>query len=351
MGKEKFLDSTIAVDLGGSNLRVALLKGDEIVKYAKTATPQEGSGSEIYSDAIIELIRANLSVEEIASAKAIGVSVPGPLDIEKGELIKSPNLLFPVVPIKSPLEKEFNKPVFVMNDCNCGVLGEIAKDLSGSLRNAVYLSMSTGIGSGVFADGRLLLGNSGNAGEVGHLYVDGIYSVRCSCNHIGHWEGYASGRGIPHFFRAYCRKNHVPMKCSAILPTAEDIFCGIKEELKNKQKSGDTGESESDAENIGVFEGFYEELSKINARAISSIIAAYSPAVIILDGSVAIHGSELIIEGILKYIDKYLPTPEIRLSRLDGKAPLYGAAYLCNLSLRGDNLHAANGSDVTHKQY
>lgn len=333
-------DSVIAVDMGGSNLRTALFDGDGIVRYAKTLTPREGSGPEIYADAIIDLIRSSLSAEEIASAKAVGVSVPGPIDMAKGELIHSPNLLFPVIPIKAPLEEAFKKPVFVMNDTNCGVLGEVGKDGDGGegfRNNVVYISMSTGIGGGIFADGHLLLGNTGNAGEVGHLYVDGTYSVRCSCGHTGHWEGYASGRGIPHFFRAYCRKNHIPVKCSANLPTAEDIFAGIREELSRGEP--------------GVFAGFYEELSKINARAISSITAAYSPAVIILDGSVAANNGELIIAGILKYLDGYLPAPVIRLSRLEGKAPLYGAAYCCALSLRGYNVHGENRSADTHTQY
>ena len=352
MAKESFPDPIIAVDMGGSNLRVALFKDDTIVRYAKVPTPREGSGGEIYSKAVIDLIRSNLTADDIASAKALGVSVPGPYDPEKGELIHSPNLLFPVVPIKAPLENEFHKPVFVMNDCNCGVLGEVGIDGAGGAdvacgaedgegagdhsdrKNVVYISMSTGIGCGVIADGRLLLGNTGNAGEVGHLFVDGTYSVKCSCNHIGHWEGYASGRGIPHFFRAYCRKNQIPMKCSAILPTAADIFAGIKEELKNTESGADSDAAGADGcGGFGVFAGFYEELSKVNVRAVSSIIAAYSPAVIILDGSVAMNNGELIIAGILKYIDRYLPTPEIRMSRLEGKAPLYGAAYNCALSL------------------
>jgi len=360
MANESFPDSVIAVDLGGSNLRAALFDGDEIVRYAKTPTPREGSGPEIYADAIIDLIRSNLSADEIASAKAIGVSVPGPLDMEKGELVHSPNLLFPVIPIKAPLEDGFKKPVAVMNDTNCGVLGEVGKGGAGSRNNIVYISMSTGIGGGVFADGRLLLGNTGNAGEVGHLFVDDAYSVRCSCGHTGHWEGYASGRGIPHFFKAYCRKNHIPMKCSAILPTAEDIFKGIREELSRNCGDKDCVNNEGGDNNgwdsgrgcgNGVFAGFYEELSRINARAISSIIAAYSPAAIILDGSVAANNGELIIEGILKYIDKYLPAPEIRLSRLEGKAPLYGAAYCCALSLSGYNVHGENRSAGTHTQY
>ena len=323
MAKENFPDPIIAVDMGGSNLRVALFKDDTIVRYAKVPTPREGSGGEIYSEAVIDLIRSNLTADDIASAKALGVSVPGPYDPEKGELIHSPNLLFPVVPIKAPLENEFHKPVFVMNDCNCGVLGEVGIDGAGGAdvacgaedgegagdhsdrKNVVYISMSTGIGCGVIADGRLLLGNTGNAGEVGHLFVDGTYSVKCSCNHIGHWEGYASGRGIPHFFRAYCRKNQIPMKCSAILPTAADIFAGIKEELKNTESGADSDAAGADGcGGFGVFAGFYEELSKVNARAVSSIIAAYSPAVIILDGSVAMNNGELIIAGILKYIDK-----------------------------------------------
>ena len=80
MAKESFPDPIIAVDMGGSNLRVALFKDDTIVRYAKVPTPREGSGGEIYSKAVIDLIRSNLPAYDIASAKALGVSVPGPYD-------------------------------------------------------------------------------------------------------------------------------------------------------------------------------------------------------------------------------------------------------------------------------
>ena len=59
MAKESFPDPIIAVDMGGSNLRVALFKDDTIVRYAKVSTPREGSGGEIYSEAVIDLIRSN----------------------------------------------------------------------------------------------------------------------------------------------------------------------------------------------------------------------------------------------------------------------------------------------------
>ena len=69
-----------------------------------------------------------------------------------------------------------------------------------------------------------------------------------------------------------------------------------------------------------------EELGIINSRGISGVIAAYSPEIIILDGSVAINNTDLILEGIYKYTEKYLKMPEIRISKLNGLAPLYGAA-------------------------
>ena len=69
-------------------------------------------------------------------------------------------------------------------------------------------------------------------------------------------------------------------------------------------------------------------LGEINGRGISDVIVAYDPSRIILDGSVILKNEDLILSSLLPYVDRFLPTPEIRITALDGLAPLFGASVI-----------------------
>jgi glucokinase len=204
----------------------------------------------------------------------------------------------------TPIKKYTGSEVLLLNDCRAAVIGEVIAGGGRGFKTVVYITISTGIGGGVFASGKLLTGRGGNAAEIGHFFVDSTYNIRCTCKHVGHWEGYASGRTIPNFFREWIQVHHPDY--SRQIFTASDILSAAE--------SGDI-----------TVKKFCRDLALINGRGLSSVIAAYDPDCIILDGAVLRNHTWLMDEMIEK-TDRYLTLPYIHLTSLDGNAPLIGAA-------------------------
>ena len=298
----------VAVDLGATTTRVALFGRDgAILGRASTPTPVSGDDPGIIARYLAELVQRVLSAGTEAAPVAIGISAAGPIDHRKGAVVRPPNLPFAEIPLADPLGAEFGLPVRLANDCHAGVLGEVLFGAGAGCRNLVYITLSTGIGGGVVCNGRLVLGRDGNAAEIGHFRVDSTYNLPCGCGGTGHWEGYASGRFIPRFYARWCEEEG--MDPGEGKTSAAGIFAAARRE---------------DAAALG----FMKSLGEINGRGISDVIVAFDPSRIILDGSVVIRNEGLILPYLLPNIDRFLPLPEIRLTALDGLAPLYGASVI-----------------------
>lgn len=297
----------LAVDLGATHVRVGLVSGGgKIVDKVKDKTPKHGKNGTVVSRKIIEMIGLVMAQHPGVRPLGIGIASVGPLDYKRGGPVDSPNVPFRFVPLVEPLRKKFSLPVFLVNDAHAAVLGEQRFGAGKNKKNIVYVTMSTGIGGGAIVDGKLLLGRSGNATEVGHMVVDTTYKLACSCKKgVGHWEGYASGRNIPKFFRAWA-KTHGG-KITTFPSTAKDIF--------DRVRSGDA-----------TARGFLDALNRLNARAISNCIVAYDPELITIGGSVMLMNAPLVLSGIKKYVGRFLKTPDIRATRLGEDIGLLGAA-------------------------
>lgn len=187
----------VGIDLGGTQIRAAVLQGAQI--RARAATP---TGRDTTPERVIRRITATLQealdlagvgLDEIAG---IGVAAPGPLNNRTGVLYSPPNLAgWQAVPLRDLLYQQFQRPVFVEHDANAAALGEHFFGAGRGCRHLVYLTVSTGIGGGVLVDGRLLEGVKGTAGELGHMTID-WHGARCSCGNIGCLEALASGTAI-----------------------------------------------------------------------------------------------------------------------------------------------------------
>ena len=297
----------IAIDLGASNVRVALVSsGGEIAHKLKEPTKKEGKTGEVVSEQVVRLAEQVASKIDAASLCGIGVSSIGPLDHRQGGPLHSPNVPFDFIPLVAPLKSTFSLPVFLLNDCNAAVLAEKHFGQGKNTKNLFYITLSTGIGGGAIVDDKLLFGKGGNAAEVGHFVVDTKYDLLCSCKKgYGHWEGLASGTNIPRFFRywAESEKRTVDFEPSE----AKDIF--------EVAKKG----------NVHAI-AFLDELAKVNAHALSNIIVAYDPELITIGGSVALQNPDVILEGILKHVDHYLADPYITITDLGEDITLLGAA-------------------------
>ena len=297
----------MAIDLGASNVRVAIVSlTGNIVSKVKEQTIKEGREGIAVTKQIIRLSEAVLDAIQRSNLCGIGISSIGPLDYQKGGPLNSPNIPFSFIPLVRPLKNHYNLPVYLLNDGNAAVLGEKKFGAGKKTKNLVYITLSTGIGGGAIVDGNLLYGKGGNAAEVGHILVDTSYNILCSCKKgYGHWEGLASGNNIPRFFEYWIKKEK--QKTDFEVRETKDIFKALKE-----------GNS--------LALGFVNELSKINAHALSTIIVAYDPELITLGGSVALNNPGSILGGIMKYLDHYLPLPIIEITKLGEDITLLGAA-------------------------
>lgn len=300
----------LAVDLGATNVRTALISSDgRIIHKIKNLTPKQGKSGRVISDAIAKMIGLLLAAHpdiKRTDIAGIGISSMGPLDYRRGGPIHSPNIPFDFVPLVTPLRNIFSLPVYLYNDANAAVMGEQYFGAGKKKKNLVYVTISTGIGAGVIIDNNLLLGKSGNAAEIGHTAVDSSYQLPCTCKKgMGHWEGYASGRNIPRFFHVWAKTKNKTI--DAMPREAKDIF--------DRANAGNTRTL-----------NFLDELHRINARAISNIIVAYDPELITIGGSVMLENAPLLLGGIRTYVDTYLPLPEIRVTKLGQDIGLLGAA-------------------------
>lgn len=164
-------DIIIGVDLGGTRIRAAHLDSQlNIVERVETLTlANEGF------ERTLERIKAQIAEvlpEDRSRVRGIGFSAPGPLNPETGVIVAPPNLPgWKDVPLGQIIRDAFGVPVFTGNDANVAILAEAARGAAAGYRHAIYVTVSTGIGSGIIVDGRLLLGHMGLAAEAGHMVM------------------------------------------------------------------------------------------------------------------------------------------------------------------------------------
>nr|MDA8218582.1 ROK family protein [Dehalococcoidales bacterium] len=157
---------------------------------------QSESGPAAVLDRIAAAIQQTVEPEPMSAITGIGLGAPGPLDPWRGVIRSAPNLPGWIdVPLRDRIQERVGRPVFVGNDANLAALGELYFGAARGLKHVVYMTVSTGIGGGVIVDGRLLLGRSGLAGEVGHMTIE-PNGPRCGCGNYGCLEALASGPAI-----------------------------------------------------------------------------------------------------------------------------------------------------------
>jgi len=292
----------IAVDIGGTNLRIArIMRSYDYELLVLQETPR-GDKNEILD--LIVRVAEQCSEELNVPPLGIGISAAGKIDPKTG-IFYPPNLPYDEVSLRTPLKERTGIDTFLLNDCRAGVLGEryAGAGSNGKEENMLYLTFSTGIGVGALCNGHLVLGTHGNAGEMGHIPTRTRYQSRCSCGIFGHFEAYASGSGMPHFFDVFCEQNGIKHRS---ISHAKEIFSLAME-------------------NEPVAMEFLDEVASITAYGFSTMIVAYDPSLIVVDGPI-MKKNPWFFELCLSKIEPYFSyMPDIVLSSLNGYAPLIGS--------------------------
>jgi glucokinase len=202
MSKEEMLSAGegkawIGVDIGGTKTAVVLCAQPPTIlaRVEFPTLPEQGPkrALELIKKAIHDLIREHHG--KIGRIEAIGVSCGGPLDRVTGIIQAPPNLSTWVdIPIRSFLQEEFGLVCRLENDANAGAIAEHRFGAGRGTQHMVFLTMGTGLGAGIIADGRLYHGASDLAGEIGHVRLTRTGPI--GHGKAGSVEGWASGAGI-----------------------------------------------------------------------------------------------------------------------------------------------------------
>ena len=215
----------IGVDLGGTNLRTAILSPDgNILDRHKEATCAADGWEKVVARLIENIKRQRKSaIQQGFDVAAVGVGAPGVIQADKGIVVKSPN--FPDwnnLPLKDQLEKALGTPVFLENDANAAALGEQWRGAGRGIRSMILLTLGTGVGGGIILDNKIWHGADGMAGEIGHMTL--IPDGRpCTCGNTGCLEMYSSARGIVQSFReALGKSGGVPDQLKQI--SSEQVY-------------------------------------------------------------------------------------------------------------------------------
>ena len=187
--------AAIGIDLGGTQARVALVRGGAVVRRRAEPTDVAG-GPQAVLGQFRRMIDAVCSREERRGLSAVGVCAPGPLDSESGVVLRIPTLPgWEDFPLAEALARELGLPVMVENDGIAALYGEWKHGAGRGARHLVFVTVSTGIGGGAVVDGRLLHGRRGMAAHVGHFRMapDGPL---CSCGATGCFEAFAAGTAL-----------------------------------------------------------------------------------------------------------------------------------------------------------
>jgi glucokinase len=183
---------TLGLDLGGTKIAAAVVEDGKILSKTRVDTPHDGFESVI--DALERSARTLL--QEHPEISAVGVGSPGPLDLRQGIIRFAPNIPnMENAPITEALSERLGRPVILENDANAAGYAEHRYGAARDLESSVFITISTGIGGGIFIGDKVVHGHTGVAGEVGHMTLlpDGAL---CGCGHHGCWESLASGRAV-----------------------------------------------------------------------------------------------------------------------------------------------------------
>jgi glucokinase len=271
------LTAYVGIDLGGTQLRVAVADGRGRLRTVLRRPTEAQRGRQHVIDRIGAAVRDALIEDgtNATSVEAIGLSMPGPVDPAAGMVISPPNLPgFVNVPLNRILTKATGIPSFLQHDAHLAALGEYLRGAARGANNTLYVTISTGIGAGLILDGELYGGAHGIAGEVGHIVVQ-PGGPACRCGNRGCLEAIASGTSIARDATARARVTPKSSLNRLDAPTAADVV--------KAARSGD-----------GLAIELLSNAGEALGIGMGTLVNLFNPELIVLGGSVVSAGGLLL---------------------------------------------------------
>lgn len=304
---------TIAIDIGGTHIRVASFEPGSTEPIAHERTRSLGETPGVFD----RLVKAIESIWQDGQVSAIGIASPGPLDPYKGVILDTPNIPeWKNFPLTSKLSEHFGVPAHLDNDANLAALGEWQYGAGKGHHDLVYLTISTGIGGGVISNDSVLQGFHGMGAELGHMIID-PNGPPCGCGHNGHIESFSSGPAITRY-------------------VLEQLKTGRKSSLQADPNLSAVQIADAAKNGDSLAISAFERAGHYLGIAVANYLAIFDPSILIFGGGVSQVGDLLLKpfkENLQKYVfhPHYLDDLTITTAALGDNAGLLGALAMARM--------------------
>ena len=306
----------LGVMIGVKNIRIALTDlGSNIIEIMKIPT-EEWLGPDAVIDKLVKNIKEIIKKFKINKEEVIGIGIgaTGLVDSMKGLVIFSPNLNgWNNIKLKEIIEKKIGLPAFIENECRVQAIAEKKYGLAKNIKNFVCVETGTGIGTGVFIDNRLVSGDKGMAGEVGHIITNLAGNRVCHCGNTGCLETLCSTSYLLEDIADDIKKSSTSSGKNKSSLKLEDLY-----NLYNQGNKIATINIEKNAEYLGI--------------GISNTIKMFNPELILIHGEV------------IKFGEKYLK--KVKESVTKNTFPKVKDDYNIQFSEMGDNVGVIGAASI-----
>jgi glucokinase-like ROK family protein len=302
--------------IGVRNIRVALTDlGSNIIEAVKVPT-EEWLGPDTVINKLANSLKDVIKKSKVNKEQIIGIGIgaTGLVDSKKGLVIFSPNLSgWENIKLKEIIEEKMGIPTFIENECRVQAIAEKKFGLARAVKDFVCVETGTGIGTGIFVDNKLMVGNKGMAGEVGHLITNLAGNRVCHCGNVGCLETLCSTTSLLEDIENDIKKSGKSSNYNKGGLELEDLFA-----LYSDGDEIVTRNVDNNAEYLGI--------------GISNTIKMFSPELVIIHGEVIKFGErylEKVKESVSKNtFPKVKDNYNIRFSELGENVGIIGATTI-----------------------
>ncbi len=312
--------NAIGIDLGGTYTKLALIDSKGKIKHRSRLSTADFDSRDSLLEAISREIRSLIRKAGLTSGniEGVGIGVPGLVDFNRGLVYGLTNVRgWKNTPLKLLLERKLKMPVLVDNDVNIMALGECKFGAGRGARDAVCITLGTGVGGGIIIDGSLYRGATFSAGEVGHMPLkeDGL---ACNCGGYGCLERYVGNRHIASEMKSAIRAGRAPGVKAMV---KGDLSSVTPEIISSAARKGDKAAI-----------ALWDKIGKRIGTTLSGIVNLLNPEMIIIGGGVADAGEPLFgpIRQTVKRRSMRVPGRAVKIlkAKLGNDAGMIGAAAL-----------------------
>ncbi|MCI2048922.1 MAG: ROK family glucokinase [Lachnospiraceae bacterium] len=306
-------NTIFGVDVGGTTVKIGMFDKDGNKLDVWEIPTRTGEGGinilpDIAASIQEKMTNQGLSREDVVG---IGIGVPGPVD-DTGTVHVAVNLGWGTFNISETMEGLTGIPTAAGNDANVAALGECWKGGGKGHKDMVLVTLGTGVGGGIIANGRLLTGATGAGGEIGHIHIDDNETDRCNCGNYGCFEESASATGVVRLAKRMLAATKEDSTLRGKRLTARLVL----DEAKNGDKV-----AVKIAEQYGYYLG----------KGLAVVASVTNPEMIVLGGGVSRAGGiliDMLKPSFIKYCFPGARDCKFALATLGNDAGMYGAARL-----------------------